>query len=71
MTDWQITATTIICAKTDDEVTVIVYKDGSLRCTGENKSISAHKRSGSSCSAAECPQVQNYQLRIFAEENRA
>ena len=34
MVDWQITATTIYCDDVDDEVTVIVQKDGAVRCVG-------------------------------------
>jgi hypothetical protein len=37
MTDWQITAKTIFCEAVDDEVTVMVYKNASARCTGCKK----------------------------------
>jgi hypothetical protein len=37
MADWQITATTIYCADVDDEVTLLVYGDGTSRCTGRDK----------------------------------
>ena len=37
MPGWQITAKTIFCDAVDDEVTVMVYKDGSTRCTGYKK----------------------------------
>ena len=37
MVDWQITATTIYCDDVDDEVTVIVQRDGSARCVGFSK----------------------------------
>ncbi len=37
MTNWQITAKTIFCDAVDDEVTVLVYKNGSTRCTGCQK----------------------------------
>ena len=39
MTDWQVTATTIYCDAVDDEVTIMVYKDGSIRCTGYKKYV--------------------------------
>jgi len=35
--DWQVTATTIYCDAVDDDVTIIVYKDGNTRCTGYKK----------------------------------
>ena len=37
MVDWQITATTIYCDAVDDEVTILVNKDWSTRCTGMRK----------------------------------
>ena len=37
MVDWQVTATTIHCDAVDDEVTIMVYKDWSTRCTGFQK----------------------------------
>ncbi len=37
MTDWQMTATTIYCDAVDDEVTLIVSGDGTVRCTGHQK----------------------------------
>ena len=37
MVDWEITATTIFCEAVDDEVTVIVSQDGTVKCTGRQK----------------------------------
>jgi hypothetical protein len=37
--DWQVTATTIYCDAVDDNVMIIVYKDGSIRCTGYKKYV--------------------------------
>jgi len=37
VTDWQVTATTIYCDAVDDDVTIMVYKDRSTRCTGYKK----------------------------------
>ena len=39
MADWQVTATTIYCDAVDNEVTILVYKDGSIRCTGYKKYV--------------------------------
>ena len=39
MADWQVTATTIYCDAVDDEVTILVYKDGTIRCTGYKKYV--------------------------------
>ena len=37
MVNWQVTATTIYCDAVGDEVTLIVYKDGAVKCTGYKK----------------------------------
>jgi hypothetical protein len=37
VTDWQLTATTIYCDAVDDDVTIMVYKDWSTKCTGYKK----------------------------------
>ena len=39
MTDWQVTAKAIYCDAVDDDVTIMVYKDWSTRCTGYKKYI--------------------------------
>ena len=39
MTDWQVTATTIYCDAVDDDVTIMVYKDWTARCTGYRKYV--------------------------------
>ena len=35
--DWQVTATSINCDAVADDVTIMVYKDWSTRCTGFKK----------------------------------
>jgi hypothetical protein len=37
--DWQVTATTIYCDAVDDDVTIMVYKDWNVRCTGYKKYV--------------------------------
>ena len=37
MVDWEVTATTIFCEAVDDEVTLIVSQDGTVKCTGRDK----------------------------------
>jgi hypothetical protein len=37
MVDWEVTATTIYCEAVDDEVTLIVTQDGSVKCSGQQK----------------------------------
>jgi hypothetical protein len=66
MVDWQITAATIYCDDVDDEVTVIVNRDGSVRCV--RKQLKRQLK----CNGPECSLVTDYRDRLFAEEtNRA
>jgi hypothetical protein len=37
MVDWELTATTIYCDDVDDEVTIIVQGNGTVKCTGSQK----------------------------------
>ena len=37
--DWQVTATTIYCDAVDDDVTLLIYKDRSAKCTGHRKYV--------------------------------
>lgn len=39
MVDWQVTATTIYCDAVDDDVTIMVYKDWTTKCTGYKKYV--------------------------------
>lgn len=67
MVNWQVTATTILCARSGEEVTVIVYKDGTVKCTGE-KSGSVNKSNQPDCQAASCPQTMGYLEKLMSEE---
>ncbi len=77
--NWQVTATTVYCEAIAEEVTVMVYKDGSIKCTGFNKSSSpgadqAQKKRARElkrdirCSGPECPVTTSYKNRLLAEE---
>ena len=37
MVSWQVTATTVHCTTVNDEVTLMVFKDGTTKCTGYKK----------------------------------
>lgn len=39
MVNWKVTATSIYCDAVDDDVTIMVYKDWTTRCTGYNKYV--------------------------------
>ncbi|MGD0779716.1 MAG: hypothetical protein ABR954_02895 [Dehalococcoidales bacterium] len=43
MVDWEVTATTIFCDDVDDEVTIIVNQNGTVKCTGSRKYSSDNK----------------------------
>ncbi len=76
MTDWQLTATTIFCEDVNDEVTIMVYKDGRTKCTGydiyiKQESLSSVSKSGNTpqCHGPICHRVTEYKDRIFSEES--
>ncbi|MFC1913715.1 hypothetical protein ACFLXF_00335 [Chloroflexota bacterium] len=84
MVTWQVTATTIYCDAVDDDVTLIVYKDGSAKCAGYPKYAKPSKevakllkkkgkQSGHNleCEGPECPRVIKYRDKLFAEETKA
>ena len=79
MVNWQITATTIHCDAVDDEVTLMVYKDGSAKCTGYDKYHQSGKEASKllgkkskklnkklECEGLECYRVTQYQDKLFA-----
>ena len=83
MTDWQITAKTIFCDAVDDEVTLLVYKNGSTLCTGCKKYVEPNtitlgiikektKRSKRplKCEGEQYPRVTQYKEKILAEETK-
>jgi hypothetical protein len=83
MTNWQITAKTIFCEAVDDEVTILVYKNGSTRCTGQKKydepnSITLRTirekskllKRAVKCEGSQCLRVTQYKENILAEETK-
>ena len=81
MVNWQVTATTIYCDAVDDEVTLMVYKDGSSKCTGYNKYYqparevskllgrkSKQLRRKLECERLECYRVTQYRNKLFTEQ---
>lgn len=80
MTDWKITAKTIFCDAVDDEVTVLVYRDASARCTGCKKYNEPNQITQSvireksrrlkrpiKCEGEGCPRMTRYITSITAE----
>ena len=76
MVDWEVTATTIYCDSVDDEVTLIVHKDFSVKCTGyikysESRKNKQSRRRLTSCTGLECPQIAHYKEKLLAEEAKS
>ena len=83
MVNWKVTATTIYCDAVDDEVTLMVHKDGSAKCVGYQrygkpdkdtlnllKKKSQQLKRHLECEGAECYRVTEYRDKLFAEEAR-
>ena len=79
--DWQITATTIKCEAVGDEVTIMVYLDGTAKCASYTKYGATDKKIISKiekrakklgivckCEGPECRRVKDYLDKIMAEE---
>lgn len=84
MVNWQVTATTIYCDAVDDEVTVLVYKDFTTKCTGYSKYTKPARETGNrlrkkskqlgrqlECEGPECYRVTRYRDKLAAEEEKA
>ena len=81
MVDWKVTATTIYCDAVDEEVTLMVYQDGSAKCTGYkkhgkfSKEVQSEKRSKrlkqqTKCDGPECYRLIQYKDKLFSEEGK-
>jgi len=81
MVNWQVTATTIYCDAVDEDVTLMVYKNGEAECIGYKKYREPGKETvkllerrskqlgrGLDCEGSECSRVIQYRDKLFAEE---
>ena len=81
MVNWQITATTIYCDAVADEITILVYGDWSVKCTGYGKYVgssdngvnllkkkSQQLKQHLECTGPECYRVIQYKEKLLAEE---
>jgi hypothetical protein len=78
--DWQVTATTVKCDAVGEEITIMVYPDGSARCASYPKfSADSGTQAGTKkrtmktsrtpeCGGPLCRQVTDYRDKIMAEE---
>jgi hypothetical protein len=72
MPNWQLTATSIFCEDCAGEVTIIVYKDGQVKCTGvSGQALKNKKTVVPSCSAERCKHVAGYKAKLDSEERDA
>jgi hypothetical protein len=77
-----VSATTIYCDAVDDDVIIIVYKDGSIRCTGYKKYVENLDKEGTKmlrkkgkrlgrnlkCEGPQDYRVTSYRDKLTAEE---
>ncbi len=81
MTDWSVTAKTIYCDAVDDEVTLVVNRDKSARCTAYGKYgepdrdtvklLALKGKEGGktlACEGPECKRLTAYRDALFSEE---
>jgi hypothetical protein len=81
--DWELTATTVYCDAVDDEVTLILNADGTLKCTGRDKYLkpdketsrtmrkkSQRRRKPLACRDNECTIIIDYRNNILGNENK-
>lgn len=79
---WQVTATTIYCDAVGDEVTLMVYEDWSVRCTGHDKygepgrevlkllsKRSQQLKRQLECEGLDCHRVRGYRKKLLDEES--
>jgi hypothetical protein len=83
MVNWRVTAVTIYCDAVGAEVTMVVYKDGLVKCTGcinsgepgEDGANLVKKRSRKlkrqlKCLGPECDRVIQYREKLFSQESK-
>ncbi len=64
--NWRVTATTVICEVSGDEVTVMVHGDGTIKCTGQKGNRGRQQKPD--CPGPECPQNVRYRDKLFHED---
>ena len=73
MVDWQITAATLRCDVVGDEVTLLVHKDWSVKCTGAVRYApggNGHKKNTRNplCEGTDCQLAKDYRKKLQDEE---
>jgi hypothetical protein len=79
MVNWQVTAATLRCGVVDEEVTLLVYKDWSVKCTGHARYARTVKGAGRTskkkgpspgCEGTDCQLANDYRKKLQSEEKR-
>ena len=83
MVDWEITATTIFCSDVDDEVTLLISADGTVKCTGREKYSGKNKAAAKAikargkktgkrleCPAGDCRNIQEQVRKFLGDESK-
>jgi hypothetical protein len=78
---WQLTATTIKCDAVGDEITIMVYPDGTAKCASYSKYGATDKKTlagiekrakklgiAPKCEGPHCRRITDYRDKIMAEE---
>jgi hypothetical protein len=81
MVDWEVTAKTIYCEDVADEVTIIVYGNGTAKCTGSQKYLKLNKEAAKelkqksrktgkklSCKVEDCSKVTKYRDELMSKQ---
>jgi hypothetical protein len=73
MVNWQVTAATLRCDVIGGEVTLMVYKDWSVKCTAHARRAAGAKGAGGDgqgpgCQGTDCALVAAYRQKLQAEE---
>ena len=65
---WQVTATTVKCDSVGDYTTILVYKDGTTKCTYHNRYGTAkdNKKKMKNCNIDDCPQIKEFSSWAFS-----
>lgn len=71
MVNWQVTAATFRCDIIGEEVTLLVYKDWSVKCTAytklaNDKALKTPRHSR--CEGTDCPVASDYRKKLQSEE---
>ena len=82
LTDWEVTAATIYCTAIDEEVTLMIYRDGEVNCTGQQRYqnpnrqntrrlVERSNRTGRqlACSGTSCVKIADYLAEISKENS--